>query len=63
MGTLHVHNKFREPTPSPGNVKVAKLWGEMVYVESRTGLYSVGPDATVHHLFNTRDWFSKKCVN
>jgi len=60
MVTLHVHNKFGEPTPSPGDVKAARLWGEMIYVESRTGLYSVGPDGTVYHLFNARDWFRKK---
>jgi hypothetical protein len=63
MGTLHVHNKFGESTPSQEDIKSAKLRGKMVYGESRMGLYSINPDGTVHHLFNRMDWFSKKCVN
>lgn len=63
IGTLHVHNRFGEPTPSPGDIKAAELQGEMVYVESRMGLYVVNPDGTVHHLFSRIDWFSKTRVN
>jgi hypothetical protein len=63
MGTLLVHNKFGESTPSPGDIKSATLRSKMVYVESRTGLYSVNPDGTIHRLFNRMDWFSEKCMN
>jgi hypothetical protein len=63
IGTLHVHNRFGEPMPSPGDIKAAKLHGEMIFVESRMGLYVVSPDGTVHHLFSRTDWFSKTRVN
>jgi hypothetical protein len=63
IGTLHVHNRFGEPTPSPGDIKAAKLHGEMIFVESRMGLYVVSPDGTVHHLFSRTDWFSNTGAN
>jgi len=61
--TLPAHNKFGKSAPRPGDIKSARLRGEMLYVESRVGLYSVNPDGTVYHLFNRMDWFSKKWVN
>lgn len=63
IGTLHVHNRFGEPTPSPGDIKAAKLHGEMVFVESRMGLFVVSPDGKVHHLFSHTDWFSDTPAN
>ena len=63
IGTLHVHNRFGEATPSPGDIKAAKVHGEMIFVESRMGLYVVSPDGTVHHLFSQTDWFSTTRVN
>ena len=60
LGTLHVHNKFGEPTPSPGDIQSARMLGKLLYVESRTGLYSVNPDGTVRHLFNDLDWFTEQ---
>jgi hypothetical protein len=47
MGALQVHNKFGKPTPSPEDIQS----GEVVYVDSRTGLYSVNPDGAVQCLF------------
>ena len=63
IGSLHVHNKFGKPTPSPEDIKAAESRGELVYVESRMGLYVVNPDGSVDHLFNRLDWFKKTCVN
>ena len=63
IGTLHVHNRYGVSTPSPGDIKSARLLREVVYVESRTGLYMVSPDGTVRHLFDRLDWFNKKCSN
>ena len=63
IGTLHVHNRFGEPTPSSGDIKAAKLHGEMVFVESRMGLFVVSPDGTVHHLFSRIDWFRETPAN
>jgi hypothetical protein len=48
MGALQVHNKFGKPTPSPEDIQS----GEVVYVDSRTGLYSVNPDGAVQYLFS-----------
>ena len=63
IGTLHVHTRFGEPTPSPGDIRAAKLHCEMVFVESRMGLFVVTPDGTVHHLFSRTDWFSDPPAN
>lgn len=63
LGTLHVGNRFGESTPSLGDLQSAKLWGKVIYVESRTGLYAVEPDGTVHHLVNEIDWFNKHGKN
>ena len=63
LGTLHVHDKFGESTPSAGDIKSAQMLRKTIFVESRTGLYSIDPDGNVRHLFNEVDWFSKKCVN
>jgi len=63
IGSLHVHNRFGKPTTSPGDIKAAESRGELVYVESRMGLYVVRSDGTVHHLFSRTDWFKKTCVN
>lgn len=60
LGTLHVHNRFGKPTPSPEDIHSAEMWGQTIYVESRTGLYAVNPDGRVCHLFNDEDWFSKR---
>jgi hypothetical protein len=61
LGTLHVHNRFGEPTPSPGDIESAKLLRKTVFVESRAGLYSIDPDGNVLHVFPEEDWFSKRC--
>ena len=63
LGTLHVHNKFGESTPSAADVRSAKSLRKTVFVESRTGLYSINPDGTVFHVFNEADWFSRQCAN
>jgi hypothetical protein len=60
MGTLHVHNKFGAPTPSGDDINTAKTLRKIVYVASREGLYSVGPDGIVLHLFKTADWFNRR---
>jgi hypothetical protein len=60
LGTLHVHNRFGESTPSPEDVEQAKVFGKVLYVESRTGLYAINPDGKVRHMFQDMDWFSKK---
>jgi hypothetical protein len=60
MGTLHVHNKFAAPEPSDDDIKAAKSLHKIVYVASREGLYSVGPDGKVIHVFNRPDWFDEK---
>jgi hypothetical protein len=62
LGTLHVHDKGGEPTPSAGDSKAARMLRETIFVESRTGLYSVDPDGNVFHLFSEAHWFSKKCL-
>src|SRR5579863_307975 len=36
IGTLHVHNRYGVSTPSPGDIRSAKLLREVVYVESRS---------------------------
>jgi hypothetical protein len=38
LGTLHVHNKFGEATPSTGDIKSAQTLRKTVFVESRAGL-------------------------
>ncbi len=63
IGSLHVHNRFGQPMPSRGDIRTAELRDQMVYVESRTGLYVVDPDGTVHHLFNRIDWYRKTCAD
>lgn len=61
LGTLHVHNRFGKSTPSPEDVQSARTWRQTIYVESRTGLYAIGPDGRVCHLFSDVDWFNKRC--
>lgn len=61
LGTLHVHNRFGKATPSPEDVQSARTWRQTIYVESRTGLYAIGPDGRVCHLFSDVDWFHKRC--
>lgn len=39
LGTLHVHTKYGEPAPSPGDIQSAKALHKMVYAESRTPDY------------------------
>jgi hypothetical protein len=63
LGTLHVHDKFGELTPSAADIKSAQMLHKTVFVESRTGLYSIDPGGNVRLLFNEMDWFSKKCPN
>jgi hypothetical protein len=60
IGTLHVHNKFGAPEPSDDDIKAAKTLHKIVYVASHEGLYSIGPDGRVVHVFNSADWFDKK---
>lgn len=63
LGTLHVHNRFGESTPSAEDIESAKFLRKTVFVESRTGLYSVNPNGQVFHVFPEQDWFSKRCAN
>jgi hypothetical protein len=60
LGTLHVHTKYGEPTPSDGDIKSTKTLHKMMYVESRNGLYAIDPDGNVRHVFDDLEWFSKK---
>jgi hypothetical protein len=63
LGTLHVHNRFGESTPSLEDIESAKFLRKTVFVESRTGLYSVNPAGQVSHVFPEQDWFAKRCAN
>jgi hypothetical protein len=63
LGTLHVHDKYGEPTPGTLDIKSAQTLRKTVFVESRTGLYLIDPYGSVHHLFKEVEWFSKKCPN
>jgi hypothetical protein len=60
LGTLHVHTKYGEPTPSDDDIKSAKTLHKMIYVESRNGLYAIDPDGNVRHVFADVEWFSKR---
>ena len=60
IGTLHVHNKFGAPEPSDDDINVAETLHKIVYVASREGLYSIGPDGRVLRVFNRADWFDKR---
>jgi len=60
LGTLHVHTKYGESTPSLVDINAAKTFRKMVYVESRTGLYAIDPAGKVRHVFDDVYWFSKK---
>jgi hypothetical protein len=60
VATFHVHNKFREPKPSPRDIEIAKASHIIVHVGSRDGLYSVGPYGRVRHVFSSPTWFSQK---
>ncbi len=57
LGTLHVHTRYGEPTPSQGDINSAIALHKVVYVESRTGLYRIDPDGNVRHVFDDPDWF------
>jgi hypothetical protein len=63
LGTLHVHNRFGESTPSTEDIDSAKSLRKTVFVESRTGLYSINPNGQVSHVFPEPDWFTKRCAN
>ena len=60
LGTLHVHTKYGEPTPSPDDINSAKALHKMVYVESRLGLYRIDADGNVRHIIDDQDWFNKE---
>ena len=60
LGSLHVHTKYGEPTPSPADINSAKTLHKVVYVESRKGLYRIDADGNVCHVFDDEDWFDKK---
>ncbi len=60
LGSLHVHTKYGEAAPSPGDIQSAKMLRKVVYVESRNGLYRIDGDGNVCHVFDDQDWFNKK---
>ena len=60
LGTLHVHTKYGEPAPSPGDIQSARTLHQVVYVESRSGLYRIDADGNVCHVFDDQDWFNRK---
>jgi len=59
LGTFHIHNNYGDPRPSELDINIAKMTHKMVYVGSRDGLYSVGPDGNVRHVFSKINWFDK----
>lgn len=60
LGSLHVHTKYGEPTPSQGDINSAKALHKVVYVESRNGLYCIDPNGSVRHVSDDEYWYSKK---
>lgn len=60
LGSLHVHTKYGEAAPSPGDIQSAKTLHKVVYVESRSGLYRIDADGNVCHVFDDQNWFDNK---